>query len=69
MDEQKIKEPTVDELLSELKQIENRMKKARLTNDKVGYEIALRRQEEIYNKYGHIIYKKSEPTQVFEKRW
>jgi len=69
MDEQKTNEPTVDELLNELKLIENRMKKAKLTNDKVGYELALKRQEEIYEKYGHIIYKKREPTQVFEKRW
>lgn len=69
MEEQKNIEPTADELLNELKLIENRMKKAKLSNDKVGYEIALRKQEEIYKKYGHIIYKKREPTQVFEKRW
>lgn len=58
----------IEEILIELKIVEERMKKAKVTNDKVGYEIALRKHEEIYSEYGHLIYKKTKPTAVFEKR-
>jgi hypothetical protein len=61
--------PSLDEILKEIQITEERMKKARLTNDKVGYEIALKRHEQLYKEYRQIIYKKREPTQVFEKRW
>ena len=60
---------SIDEIIAEIKITEQRMKKAKLTNDKVGYEIALKRHEELYSKYGHILYRKRKPTQVFENRW
>ena len=59
----------IDTILNEIKIVEQRMKQAKLQNDKIGYEIALRKHEEIYKEYGHLIYKKSNPTPVFEKRW
>lgn len=62
-------EPSIDEIITEIRITEQRMKKAKLTNDKVGYEIALKRHEQLYKEYGHILYKKREPTQIFEKRW
>ena len=65
----KTNEPSLDDILYEIKTIENRMKKARMKNDKIGYELALKRQEEIYKKYNHILFKKRDPTAVFEKKY
>lgn len=57
------------DILNEIKILEQRMKKAKISNDKTGYEIALQRHEEIYKKYGDLIYKNSKPTTVFEKKF
>ena len=62
-------EISLDKVLQEIKITEERMKKAKLNNDKVGYEIALKKHEELYKKYSNILYKKREPIKVFEKRW
>ena len=62
-------EPSIDEILEGIQITEERIKKAKLTNDKVGYKIALKRQEQLYKEYGHLLYKKREPTQVIQKKW
>ena len=62
-------EPSVDEIITEIRIAEQVMKKTKLTNNKVGYELALKRHKELYSEYGHILYRKRKPIQFFEKRW
>ena len=59
----------IDNILKEIKITEERIRNAKSINDKVGYELALKKQEELYIKYNHILYKKQEPTQVFQKKY
>jgi hypothetical protein len=44
------------------------MKKAKMTNDKVGYETALKEYERLNEKYAHILYKKRDPADVYARR-
>lgn len=62
-------EPSVDEIITEIRIAEQVMKKTKLTNDKVGHGIAFKRHKELYSEYDHILYRKRKPIQVFEKRW
>jgi len=39
-----------------------------MTNDKVRYEIARKEYERLNEKYAYILYKKRDPTDVYEKR-
>jgi len=39
-----------------------------MTNDKVGYEIALKEYESVNEKYAHILYKKRDPAEVYARR-
>ena len=60
---------SLDNIINEIKLTEERIKKAKNAKDKIGYEIALEKLEELYKKYDNILYKKREPTKVFEKKW
>ena len=61
-------EPSAEVILKEIDKVAKRMKEAKLKNDKIGYEIALKEYERLYKDYGHLLYKKKEPIPVFYKR-
>jgi len=60
-------DPPIEKILEEIIKTQKRMKEAKMKGDKVGYEIALKEHERLHKKYGHILYEKREPTQVFIK--
>ena len=62
-------ESSIEDVLKEIDKVVERMRKAKLANDKVGYEIALKEHERLHKEYAHILYKKREPTAVYSKRW
>ena len=61
-------EPSYDEIMAEIDKCVKRMKHADSIKDKVGYDIALKEYQNLHKKYAHILYKKREPTAVFDKR-
>ena len=61
-------EPSLEDVLEEINKVAERMKQAKMTNDKVGYEIALKEYERLNEKYAHILYKKRDPADVYARR-
>ena len=61
-------EPKAEVILREIEKVTKRMQEAKIKNDKIGYELALKEYERLYKEYGYILYKKKEPTKVFYKR-
>jgi len=61
-------EPSLKDVLEEINKVTERMKQAKMTNDKAGYEIALRDYERLNEKYSHILYKKRDPADVYARR-
>ncbi len=59
---------TLEHLLHQIESVAKRMKVARRTNDKVGYELALREYERLHKEYQRVLYSAHEPTQVFQRR-
>lgn len=62
-------EPSFDEVMKEIDKYVKRMKHADSIGDKVGYDIAFKKYQEVHKKYGHILYKQRKPTSVFDKRF
>jgi len=44
-------EPSLEDVLEEINKVAERMKKAKMTSDKAGYEIALKEYERFNEKY------------------
>ena len=61
-------ESSLEDVLEEINKVAEKMKKAKMTNDRVGYEIALKEYERLNEKYAHILYKKRDPVDVYERR-
>jgi len=51
-------ESSPEDVLEEINKVAERMKQAKMTNDKVGYEIALKEYERLNEKYAYIIQEK-----------
>lgn len=52
-------EPSLEDILEEINKAAEKMKKAKMTNDRVGYEIALKEYERVNEKYA-IYYTRKE---------
>lgn len=61
-------EPSLEDVLEEINKVTERMKKAKMANDKVEYEAALNEYERLNEKYAHILYRKRDPADVYARR-
>jgi len=61
-------EPSFEEVMKEIDKHVRRMKHADSIGNKVGYDIAFKEYQRLHEKYGHILYKRRDPTAVFDKR-
>ncbi len=61
-------ESKIEDIIKDIKQNAEKMKKAKLANDKIEFEDALKEHERLHKEYAQILYKQREPTHVFLKR-